>query len=92
MATSTAGVGRSRKIDIPVFDVHWINRGGGGRCGCKSIQQVVRGLDAALLERVVDVVGSPHSEWYVDWLSQCWSMSWSKLVLAAWSRRVERVW
>ena len=25
-----AGVGRSGSIDVPVFEVSWINRGGGG--------------------------------------------------------------
>ena len=43
------------------------------RCGRQSVQRIVRGLDAALLERVVDVVGSLYSESYVDWMLQCWS-------------------
>ena len=38
----------------------------------------------------VVVVGSPYSELYVDWMPHCWNISWSKLVLAAWSRRIER--
>ena len=62
------------------------------RYGRQSVQRVVRVLDAALLERVVDLVGSPFSESYVDWMLQCWSVSWSKLVLVACSRRVERAW
>ena len=60
-------------------------------CGWHSVQRDIRGLDAAMLEHVV-VVGSPYSKSYVDWMLQCWSRSWSKLVLAAWSCRVERAW
>ena len=33
-----------------------------------------------MLEHVVDTVGSSYSESYVEWILQCWSMSWSKLV------------
>ena len=44
------------------------------RCGRQSVQRVVRGVDAALLERVVDVVGSPYSESYMDWMLHCWSI------------------
>ena len=62
------------------------------RCGRQSVERVVRGLNATMLEQVVVVVGSPYSESYVGWMLHCWSMSWSKLVLGAWSSRVERVW
>ena len=56
-----------------------------GRCGRQSVQGVVRGLDAALLKRVVDVGGSPYSEPYVDWMLQCWSVStlWSAVRTAS---------
>ena len=44
-----------------------------------------------MLEHVVVEASSPYSESYVDWMLHCWSVSWFKLMLAAWSRRVERV-
>ena len=60
------------------------------RCGQQSVQRVVRGLDAAMLERVVVVVGSPYSESYMDWMLQCWSVSslWSAVRTASrtWTR------
>ena len=83
-----ADVGRDWKIGVPVFEVYWINRE--CRCGCYPEQRIVRGLDPAILEYVVVEVGSPYSESHVDWMLHCWSVSWSKRVLAAWSRRVER--
>ena len=39
---------------------------GGYRCSRESVQRVVRGLDAAMLEHVVDVVSSSYSESYMD--------------------------
>ena len=58
------------------------------RCGWYSVQRVVRGLGAAMLEHVVDVVDSPYSDSYVDWMLYCWSMS------SMWSvvRTVSRTW
>ena len=44
-----------------------------------------------MLKHVLVVVSSPCSKSYVGWMLHCWSMSWSKLVLVAWSRRVEWV-